>query len=92
MQSLAPETELGILYWNRDEVEIAQAELNEIKDCVSHVVVNQHVLTKADIQKVKEAGFSVHVYTVNDVEMAEKLKTWGADGIITDFPDLLHFF
>lgn len=89
LQKLAPDTEIGVLYWYEDKADITQSELNEIKDYVSHIVVNHNFLTVDYIQKVKEAGFSVYVYTVNDVDIAEKLKIWGVDGIITDFPDLL---
>ncbi len=47
----------------------------------------RHYLTAADARAIKDAGYYLLVYTVNDPEEARKLLDWGADAIITDFPD-----
>ncbi len=39
---------------------------------------------KSDIEKLKGAGISVHVYTINDADHANELLGYGADAIITD--------
>ncbi|WP_026459913.1 glycerophosphoryl diester phosphodiesterase [Schaalia suimastitidis] len=43
-------------------------------------------LTEAEVAQMKDAGFAVNVWTVNDVETARRLASWGVDGIFTDRP------
>jgi len=38
---------------------------------------------------IKEAGYGLLCYTVNDASMAEQLWSWGVDSVITDFPSQL---
>ena len=45
-----------------------------------------HGVTEAEIKAMHDAGFEVNVWTVDSIEMAEELKTWGVDGIITNVP------
>ena len=35
---------------------------------------------------MRDAGFEVNVWTVNDVEQARELASWGVTGIFTDHP------
>jgi glycerophosphoryl diester phosphodiesterase len=44
------------------------------------------LLRPRDVQLAHEAGLRVIPWTVNDGEVIEKLKNWGVDGIITDYP------
>jgi glycerophosphoryl diester phosphodiesterase len=46
-------------------------------------------LTRAQAQAVKEAGFALLCYTVNDPATAHELWAWGVDAIITDRLDLI---
>ncbi|MDD4358358.1 MAG: glycerophosphodiester phosphodiesterase family protein [Candidatus Pacebacteria bacterium] len=39
------------------------------------------------IKRVHESGFKVFVWTVNEKKDAERLKQFGVDGIITDYPN-----
>jgi glycerophosphoryl diester phosphodiesterase len=39
------------------------------------------------VRSMKHRGYLLYAYTVNDVERAEELESWGVDGIFTDFPD-----
>jgi glycerophosphoryl diester phosphodiesterase len=57
-------------------------------DCAS-LHCERHYVTKEHITAIRDAGYRVLVYTVNDPEEAKKLLDWGADAIITDFPDLM---
>lgn len=41
-------------------------------------------LTKDQIDKFKNAGYKVNVYTVNDLARANQLFNWGVDGVFTD--------
>jgi len=46
-------------------------------------------LTKEKISQVHKEGMKVNVYTVNTEEELEQFVRWGADGIITNYPDRL---
>jgi glycerophosphoryl diester phosphodiesterase len=54
---------------------------------------NHKHLDAAQIAAMQEAGFGVMAYTVNDVERAKILKSWGVDAIFTDIPaDMVRAF
>ena len=42
---------------------------------------------RRDVTQVRDAGFHVYVYTVNDSERAAELRGWGVNGVFTDYPD-----
>lgn len=48
------------------------------------------VLTPGVIRGLHERGLAVWVWTVNDADDMRRLLEWGADGIITDRPDVLR--
>lgn len=45
------------------------------------------LLEPGDVQALREAGIAVNVWTVNDMNEAERLIRQGVKGIITDFPN-----
>ena len=47
------------------------------------------ITTRDNVKLSHEAGFKVNVWTVNDLKSIERMKDFGVDGIISDFPDLL---
>lgn len=47
-------------------------------------------LLRRIMPRIRRAGFTVNVWTVNEVEMMERLLRVGVDGIITDVPDVLR--
>ncbi len=47
---------------------------------------DQHILAPGDLAALRDAGFAVNVWTVNDMNVAKRLVAEGATGIITDFP------
>ena len=49
----------------------------------------RHYVNQDQVAAIRKAGYRVLVYTVNDPDEAKKLLDWGADAIITDFPDLM---
>jgi glycerophosphoryl diester phosphodiesterase len=55
-------------------------------DCAS-LHCERHYVTEDHINAIRSAGYRVLVYTVNDPEEAKKFLGWGADAVITDFPD-----
>lgn len=48
----------------------------------------RRIATKRFIRAVSRGGIPVHVWTVNDEADMVRLLTWGAQGIITDRPDI----
>lgn len=59
--------------------------------CAARLQVNayhpdQRILAPGDLAALRDAGFAVNVWTVNDMSEAKRLVAEGATGIITDFP------
>jgi len=48
---------------------------------------NHKYLTAKKAKAVKDAGFALRCYTVNDPVRAREILDWGADAVFTDFPD-----
>jgi glycerophosphoryl diester phosphodiesterase len=46
-------------------------------------------LTEDWARAIKQAGYLLLVYTVNDVELARRLFAWGVDAVFTDMPGRL---
>lgn len=47
------------------------------------------IITRENVKQAQEAGFKVNVWTVNEQADILRMKDFGVDGIISDFPDLL---
>jgi glycerophosphoryl diester phosphodiesterase len=47
------------------------------------------LLKTDDIYEIQEAGIKIFVWTVNENDTIEKMKTLNINGIISDFPDRL---
>ena len=52
-------------------------------DC-DRIGLKDALTTQDLVEKIKYAGFKCSVWTVNDIERARQLATWGIDGLITD--------
>lgn len=50
---------------------------------------NYKVINKDVIEECHENGVKVNMYTINDLELAKNLMAIGADGIMTDNPELM---
>ncbi|MCE7793179.1 glycerophosphodiester phosphodiesterase [Salipaludibacillus sp. CUR1] len=48
------------------------------------------VIDEVFVQRAREEGFDVHVYTINEEEEMHRLLDWGVTGIFTDFPDRMQ--
>ncbi len=44
-------------------------------------------LTSENVAKMKEAGLKIYTWTVNEPDDIKKMKDYGVDGIITNFPE-----
>jgi glycerophosphoryl diester phosphodiesterase len=69
--------------WNSRCCELAQAY-----QCQS-IHLNHRALTPARGQYIKEKGYQLHAYTVNEKSHALRLQQWGVDAIFSDNPKLL---
>lgn len=49
----------------------------------------RRIVSPAMIRTLHRRGVPVHVWTINDPADMERLLDWGADGLVTDRPDLL---
>ncbi len=67
--------------WNKNLLEVATAL------GAWSVNLSVRAATRQRIAEARARGFRVLVYTVNDPAIAERLFSWGASGIFTDFPD-----
>lgn len=47
------------------------------------------LLTESNVKKAKDAGFKIYTWTVNDQEDIDRVKAYGVDGIISDYPERL---
>jgi len=46
-------------------------------------------LQEEDVRRVREAGYGVNVWTVNEESDLRRMIDWGVTGVFTDFPDRL---
>ena len=51
---------------------------------------NHQKLTKENNLAIKEAGFKIYTWTVNEPQDILKVKRLGVDGIITDYPERVN--
>ncbi|KAJ7071493.1 PLC-like phosphodiesterase [Mycena amicta] len=51
---------------------------------------NLSLATKDMVDRAHELGMLVKPWTVNSLDVAEEVLSWGVDGIITDFPNMVR--
>jgi glycerophosphoryl diester phosphodiesterase len=83
---LLPELPLGVLVkrWHKTAWRDAAEDVNGFS-----VHLPRHVVTRERIQAIKQAGYAVCIYTVNSKKMTKLFWTWGADSVLSDYPDLM---
>jgi glycerophosphoryl diester phosphodiesterase len=82
---LSPELPLGLLFlkWKKDWITLAK----EVHATSVHL--NQFIATRRRIHAIKNAGYEAYVYTINSRDWAARYQAWGADAILSDYPDLM---
>lgn len=82
----APDIPLGVLFnqWQKNWMQTAQ------KLRAFSVHLDKLIVTKKRIQSIKERGYKACIYTVNSRKWAQQYFKWGADSILTDYPDLMN--
>lgn len=51
---------------------------------------NYKTLNEENTVKIQEAGFKIYTWTVNEPEDIQKMKDYGVDGIITNYPERVN--
>ncbi|OPZ59276.1 MAG: Glycerophosphoryl diester phosphodiesterase [Deltaproteobacteria bacterium ADurb.Bin510] len=80
---LLPEVRLGALVERRPRSLWFASALKASSINISLKAVDQTFVTKAHRQ-----GYRVYVYTVNDPASLARLKSWGVDGVFSDYPEI----
>jgi glycerophosphoryl diester phosphodiesterase len=86
-------------YWHEKHPEVRLAALVENLNTVDENVKelgfrpsiyspDYKLLSKSEIKYMHSLGMRVIPWTVNDQKEMEELKSWGVDGLITDYPNL----
>lgn len=77
-----PEIQVACLF---DKASFQPDWLSMMQACLAdHVHIEDEGLTEETIKEIKQYGYKVHVYTVNELVRANQLFNWGADGVFTD--------
>lgn len=79
-----PQVRLALLVENQKSPEQNLQELGFTPSVYSPYF---KLLTPETIQQLKSAGMRVIPWTVNEKADMQRLRTWGVDGLITDYPD-----
>jgi glycerophosphoryl diester phosphodiesterase len=83
VRSLNPKIAIGVLTQTDLGLAIAFADFIKAKSIHPYF----HLLNEENSSVIKEKGFQVFPWTVNEQEDIQKIKSFHVDGIITDFPD-----
>jgi glycerophosphoryl diester phosphodiesterase len=61
----------------------------DIAEELDAVAINPNYmsLTKGNVSKIRNHGFKIYTWTVNDAEQISKMKSLGVDGIFTNYPE-----
>lgn len=85
MSEINPHVHLGVL----TQASVAQAL--EWAEEFSAKAIHPHytLLTESNVKKAKEFGYKIYTWTVNESEDIARVKDYGVDGIISDYPERL---
>lgn len=81
----APDLPRGLLF---ERVPADWREQTAALNCVSLHASHRH-LDEALVERIKSAGLFILAYTVNDLDRARQLVSWGVDTVCTDRIDLI---
>lgn len=85
MQHLKPDIDRAVL--TKASVEEAIEIAKFVKANTIHP--NFALLSQSNIREAKSQGFRLNTWTVNDQNTIERMRSYGVDGIISDYPDRL---
>lgn len=92
VKALDSNIKTGLLYPS-----VSDAVIRKVKSPISKAVkygydylLPQHsYVSEGLIRKAHKAGIKVAPWTVNDISLLDKLYAWDADGVITDYPNIM---
>lgn len=85
MHQTAPEIRRGYVAERFTREPLAVCQLHHC----THLVTNYHRVTPGLIETAHDIGLEVSIWTVNNLNIAQRMQDWGADSIITDLPSLM---
>ncbi|WP_406967970.1 glycerophosphodiester phosphodiesterase [Flavisericum labens] len=67
------------------------AEAIEFAETINTKIIHPNfaLLTRGNVKIAQQSGYKVNTWTVNDPDTIARMKDYGVDGIISDFPDRL---
>lgn len=82
VRKISPSSLIGVLLdeWQTDWQHFC-IEVN-----ATSVNINQALLTAERVKEIKQQGYLLLTYTVNNIERAHQLLSWGVDAIFSDCP------
>ncbi len=84
VRNINPKIKLGLLFKKPSKkLVLGQKDL----DGIDYVVLNFKYINRDFVNLMHEKGIKVFVYTVNKKDYIKHVKTFGVDGIISDYPD-----
>jgi len=84
VRARAPAARLGVL-WQQPDLNAAWSHAAELGASSIHLFWG--LIDPAAVSAAHQRGLSVIAWTVNEVDMMDRLVSWGVDGIISDFPE-----
>ena len=84
LKKISKNAKFGILLW--EETDNWKDIADELKPQSMHLY--DQTVTEKLAKDIKNENYELYVYTVNSVELANKLYSMGVDGVFTDMPDI----
>lgn len=89
IRELSADIKIGILTHKLTNESLKDALLNSKKVNPVNFHISSRIATKQNVDTIKEFGLNCCVYTVNKTMEALQMQLNGADGIFTNYPDIL---
>ena len=92
-KKIEPRVKTGRLYpifGNDVATKLGDPVRNAYKNGYDFLLPFRNYFNEEVVKHAHEYGIKVMPWTVNKIEMIAKFKSWGVDGIITDYPDVMR--
>lgn len=85
-KQLVPAVKTGVIF-EGNPIGLAQIATNASAE---YAIMYYEWITKEFVQDAHKRGVTVYTYTINDKALAKEVTALGVDGIISNYPDILH--
>ncbi len=92
-KEIEPEIKVGRLYpifGNTIATKFGDPVKNAYKNGYDFLLPYRNFFNEETVRKAHNYGIKVMPWTVNKIEQIAGFKSWGVDGIITDYPDIMR--